>query len=156
MALLCLTNENPGIYCLLQTGLTLTAENAGYFWPVFLFFKMNTSELVSIKTATVKKTRTSKRRKDTSQVCRCTRASSCFWYLKRHLCLWVGADELTGWHLKMFVFVWPAGRFGAGCKPSIPPSACLFMQTEGDRNELQQQKLWVLGKNTDLGNPKGI
>lgn len=40
MALLCLTNENPGIYCLLQTRLTLTAENAGEFWVVFFFFRV--------------------------------------------------------------------------------------------------------------------
>lgn len=44
---------------------------------------MNSSGLVNIKTVTVKKTRASNRRKDTSQVCRCTRASLCFMYLKK-------------------------------------------------------------------------
>lgn len=124
------------------------------FGLYFCFLTMNTSELVNINTAAAKKTRASKRRKDTSQVCRCTRASLCFWYLKRHFCLWVGAHELTAWHLKMFVFVWPAGRFGARGKSSIPPF-CFLIYTDRGWQELQQQHTgpWA---NTDFGNPKGI
>lgn len=49
MALLSLTNEKPGIYCLLQTRVTLTAGNTG------VFFKMNGSGLVNSKAVTVKK-----------------------------------------------------------------------------------------------------
>lgn len=51
MASLSLTNEKPGIYCLLQTGVTLTAANAFFFF----FPKLDSSALANIKTVAVKK-----------------------------------------------------------------------------------------------------
>lgn len=120
---------------------------------------MNTLRFVNIKTATVKKTRASKMRKVTSQVCKCPRASLCFLVFKKTF-MPLGRSWWTHRQTPQNVCAAKTSKdqqagLEQGANPEFPHSDFWFMQTEGDRNELQQQCSghWV---NTDFGNPKGI